>query len=101
MAGKTRAPVKTSAPSRKLPRINADFHGSTAKDLCESAQIRGPLRFVSQPCAGGHSPAQGDTGKAMGREYFVPGFSDGKDHDAYRAAFDRVPRDLRAEEPLR
>ena len=42
-----------------------------------------------------------DTGKDMGREVrenFVPDFSDWKDHDAYRKAFDRLLRDLKAGE---
>jgi hypothetical protein len=42
-----------------------------------------------------------DSGKDMGREvreYFVPDFSDWKDHDAYRKAFDQLLRDLKAGE---
>ena len=42
-----------------------------------------------------------DTGKDMGREvreYFVPDFSAWKDHGAYRKAFDRLLRDLKAGE---
>jgi len=31
------------------------------------------------------------------REYFIPDFSNWKDHDAYQAAFDRLLRDLKAE----
>jgi hypothetical protein len=41
-----------------------------------------------------------DIGKDMAvevREYFVPDFSCWKDHDAYRKAFDRLLRDLKAE----
>ena len=32
------------------------------------------------------------------REYFIPGFSNWKDHDAYQAAFQRLLRDLKAED---
>ncbi|HEV2863024.1 MAG TPA: toll/interleukin-1 receptor domain-containing protein [Pyrinomonadaceae bacterium] len=32
------------------------------------------------------------------REYFIPDFSDWKDHDAFEKAFERLLRDLRAEE---
>ena len=42
-----------------------------------------------------------DTGKDLAvevREYFVPDFSNWKDHDAYQGAFDRLLRDLKAEE---
>lgn len=31
------------------------------------------------------------------REYFVPDFSNWKDHDAYQKAFDRLLRDLKVE----
>jgi hypothetical protein len=31
------------------------------------------------------------------REYFIPDFSNWKDHDAYKKAFDRLARDLKAE----
>ncbi len=42
-----------------------------------------------------------DVGKDMAREvreYFVPDFSNWKDHDAYKKAFDRLLRDLKASE---
>jgi hypothetical protein len=31
------------------------------------------------------------------REYFIPDFSDWKDHDSYSKAFERLLRDLKAE----
>ena len=31
------------------------------------------------------------------REYFIPDFSNWKDHDSYQKAFDRLVRDLKAE----
>ena len=43
----------------------------------------------------------GDTGKDMAveiREYFIPDFSDWKDHDAFEKGFARLLRDLRDEE---
>jgi hypothetical protein len=42
-----------------------------------------------------------DTGKDMGREireYFIPDFSNWKDHDAYTKAFERLMRDLNLDE---
>jgi hypothetical protein len=32
------------------------------------------------------------------REYFIPDFSNWKDHDSYKKAFDRLLRDLKAKE---
>ena len=40
-----------------------------------------------------------DTGKDSAREireYFIPDFSEWKDHDKYRKAFDRLLHDLKA-----
>jgi hypothetical protein len=31
------------------------------------------------------------------REYFIPDFSDWKDHDSYQTAFQRLVNDLKAE----
>jgi hypothetical protein len=42
-----------------------------------------------------------DTGKDMGREireYYIPDFSNWKDHDEYKKAFERLMRDLETEE---
>ena len=42
----------------------------------------------------------GDTGKDSVREireYFIPDFSNWKDHDSFRTAFDRLLKDLKAE----
>ena len=41
-----------------------------------------------------------DTGKDSAREvreYFIPDFSNWKDHDSYQAGFQRLLRDLKAE----
>ena len=43
----------------------------------------------------------GESGKDLGielREYFIPDFSNWKDHDSFEKAFDRLLRDLKAEE---
>jgi hypothetical protein len=45
-----------------------------------------------------------DTGKDLAkevREYFIPDFSNWKDHDAFEKAFERLLRDLKAEEARR
>ena len=42
-----------------------------------------------------------DSGKDLAvelREYFIPDFSNWKDHDPFEAAFARLLKDLRAEE---
>jgi hypothetical protein len=44
-----------------------------------------------------------DTGQDLAtkvREYFIPDFSNWKDHDSYQAAFQRLLRDLRADQSI-
>ena len=41
----------------------------------------------------------GDDSAREIREYFIPDFSNWKDHDSYQAAFVRLVKDLKAEEP--
>ena len=58
-------------------------------------------------CAYGHAVTMGrvateETGKDSAREireYFIPDFSNWKNHDAYQPAFDRLLHDLKAEAP--
>ena len=60
-----------------------------------------PISLVDFPTVREWTAFDADTGKDMGREvreYFVPDFSAWKDHDAYRKAFDRLLRDLKAGE---
>ena len=40
----------------------------------------------------------GDDSAAEVREYFIPDFSNWKDHDSYQKAFERLLRDLKADE---
>jgi uncharacterized protein YjbI with pentapeptide repeats len=60
-----------------------------------------PISLVDFPTIQSWTAFDADTGKDMGREvreYFVPDFSNWKNHDAYKVAFDRLLRDLRAED---
>jgi hypothetical protein len=44
---------------------------------------------------------EADSGKDLAkevREYFIPDFSNWKEHDSFEKAFDRLLRDLKAEE---
>lgn len=57
-----------------------------------------PINFVPFETIRQWRAFDADTGKDMGREvreYFVPDFSNWKDHDAYKHAFDRLLRDLK------
>jgi hypothetical protein len=60
-----------------------------------------PIRLVEWDVLKAWECFDADEGKDLAvevREYFVPDFSNWKDHDAYQRAFDRLLRDLKAEE---
>ena len=59
-----------------------------------------PVRLVGFDALQDWECFDADTGKDSAREireYFIPDFSNWKDHDSYKAAFERLLRDLRAE----
>jgi hypothetical protein len=60
-----------------------------------------PLRLVDMKAIQEWECFDADSGKDLAvevREYFIPDFSNWKDHDAFEQAFDRLLRDLKAEE---
>ena len=59
-----------------------------------------PIRLVDFDTLGTWACFDADTGKDLAvevREYFIPDFSNWKDHDAFEAAFARLQKDLKAE----
>jgi uncharacterized protein YjbI with pentapeptide repeats len=60
-----------------------------------------PIRLIDMEQIRGWSCFDADSGKDLAvevREYFIPDFSNWKDHDAFEATFARLLRDLRAAE---
>jgi hypothetical protein len=60
-----------------------------------------PIRLVDFETIKGWKCFDGDSGKDLAvelREYFMPDFSNWKDHDSFEKGFERLLRDLRAEE---
>ncbi len=60
-----------------------------------------PVRLVSFEALRDWECFDADTGKDSAREireYFIPDFSDWKNHDNYQQAFERLLKDLKAEE---
>ncbi len=59
-----------------------------------------PVRLVDFEALKSWECFDADTGKDSAREireYFVPDFSDWKNHDSYQRAFQRLLKDLKAE----
>jgi hypothetical protein len=62
-----------------------------------------PITVVDFEKVRGWKCFDADSGKDLAvevREYYIPDFSNWKDHDAFEAAFNRLLRDLRAEENI-
>lgn len=60
-----------------------------------------PIRLVDFDAIQKWECFDADSGKDLGielREYFIPDFSNWKDHDSFEKAFDRLLRDLKAED---
>jgi hypothetical protein len=60
-----------------------------------------PIRLVDFDAVQQWECFDAESGKDLGielREYFIPDFTNWKDHDAFEAAFERLLRDLKAEE---
>jgi hypothetical protein len=60
-----------------------------------------PIRLVDFDTLGTWTCFDADTGKDFAvevREYFIPDFSNWKDHDGFEAAFARLQKDLKAED---
>ena len=59
-----------------------------------------PIRLIDYDAIRVWECFDADTGKDLAvevREYYIPDFSDWKDHDAFEAALNRLLRDLKAE----
>ncbi|MFL6282532.1 MAG: hypothetical protein ACJ74Q_05135 [Pyrinomonadaceae bacterium] len=86
--------VQTSAPLT-----------STALTLLkESRRKLFPIRLVDYETLQAWECFDADTGEDLAsevRQYFIPDFSNWKEHDAFERAFERLLRDLRAEEARR
>ena len=81
--------VNTEIAQARQKEVNAQRHVLFPISLVPFAKIRDWRCFDA------------DTGKDSAREireYFIPDFSNWKDHDSYQHAFERLVKDLKAEE---
>ena len=71
------------------------------REMREKRRMLFPVRLVEFEALGQWECFDSDTGKDSAcqiREYYVPDFSNWKDHDSYQKAFERLLRDLKADE---
>jgi uncharacterized protein YjbI with pentapeptide repeats len=81
--------------------VKTEIAHARQKELNESRQVLFPISLVPFPRIRGWKCFDVDTGKDSAREvreYFIPDFSNWRDHDSYQAAFQRLVRDLKAKE---
>jgi len=81
--------------------VKTEIAYARQKELAENRQVLFPISLVPFERIQGWKCFDADTGKDSAREireYFIPDFSNWRDHDSYQVAFQRLVRDLRPEQ---
>lgn len=81
--------------------VNTEIAKARKREVREKRRMLFPLRLVDFATLRDWECFDADTGKDSAREireYFIPNFSNCKNHDAYQAAFQRPLKDLKAGE---
>jgi len=77
--------------------VKTEISKARKREVNEGRRVLFPIRLCSFEALRDWECFDADTGKDSAREireYFIPDFSNWKDHDAYRIAFDRLLKDL-------
>ena len=80
--------------------VKTEIFKAREREIKEGRRVLFPIRLCSFEALRDWNLFDADTGKDLAREireYFIPDFSNWKDHDAYKLAFDRLLRDLQGE----
>ncbi len=83
--------------------VATEIRKARKAEIKEGLQKLFPIRLVDFATIRDWECFDADSGKDLGvevREYFIPDFSNWKDHDAFEAAFARLLKDLKAEESI-
>src|SRR5207237_7457244 len=81
--------------------VKTEIANARQREVTQKRQILFPIRLVDFEAIRNWSCFDADTGKDSAREireYFIPGFSNWKDHDSFEIAFTRLLRDLKADD---
>ena len=93
--------VVLSESSMRSKWVMTEIRKARKVELRENRRKLFPIRLVDFDSLQSWECFDADTGEDLAtevRQYFIPDFSNWKDHDAFERAFDRLLRDLRAEE---
>ena len=80
--------------------VNTEIAKARKREVKDGKQVLFPVRLVRFKRLRDWVCFDGDTGRDWAgeiREYFIPDFSNWKEHDSYQAAFGRLVSDLNAE----
>ena len=80
--------------------VKTEIANARKKELAQKRQVLFPIRLVTFEAIRAWKLFDADVGDdAAGeiREYFIPDFTNWKDHDSYQQAFDRLLRDLKTQ----
>lgn len=89
-----------SPASMESEWVKTEISKARKREIKEGKRILFPIRLCSFEALRDWECFDADAGKDSAREireYFIPDFSDWKDHDSYQLAFDRLLRDLQGE----
>ena len=81
--------------------VKTEIANARQKELATGARVLFPISLAPFETIRGWRNFDADTGKDSAREireYFIPDFSDWKNHDNYQQAFERLLKDLKAED---
>jgi hypothetical protein len=89
-----------SETSMQSEWVATEIYHARRREVREKRRVLFPIRLVPFEQIRDWKCFDADTGKDMAREireYFIPDFSNWKDHDSFEAEFTRLLDDLRAE----
>jgi hypothetical protein len=87
-----------SEDSMKSEWVKTELAKARKREVNDGKRVLFPVRLVAFQVLRDWECFDADTGKDSAREireYFIPDFSNWKDHDSYRVAFDRLVKDLK------
>ena len=90
-----------SAESMNSEWVRTEIRKAQKAEFKEGRRKLFPIRLVNFETIRDWECFDADSGKDLAveiREYFIPDFSNWKDHDSFEAAFARLLKDLKAEE---
>jgi hypothetical protein len=81
--------------------VATEVYHARQREKREGRQVLFPIALCPHEKIRSWSSFDADTGKHMAREvreYLIPDFSNWKDHDSFEKAFERLMRDMKADE---